>query len=187
MILTVDELREHVSSDLPDSALQRLLDAAEYEIVDRIGEPGARTELIGGGSRYLTVSRPIDSVSTVVETMLNDSQTLDATDYRTRFGGFLIERIITGLHGRFRWWGDVSVTYTPIDDSALRATVQIDLCKLALTSNPGLIAETIGAWTEQYASNALWNSTVEHDAILSRLDPDIGLLVVGGPNVWAIP
>lgn len=182
MILTPDELREHLTTALVDAALQRLLDAAEYLIVDRIGPPGARTEIVGGGTRYLTVSRPIESVVSVTETLLSDSRLLAASDYRIR--GYLLERLITGTNGRFRWWGDATVVYSPVDDSALRAEVQIDLCKLAVTSNPGLTSETVGAWTEQYASNSVWNATKEREAILSILDPDIGMLVVGAPSFW---
>lgn len=184
MILTVDELREHVTSDLAASALQRLLDAAEYLIVKRVGDAGSRTEIVGGGARFLTVTRPIAAITTVTETLLNDSRVLAAGDYRTRYGGYLIERLITGPNGRFRWWGDVTVVYTPVDDSALRASVQIDLCKLALDHHPGLTAETIGTYSAQFGANSVWNNALERDSILSVLDPEIGMVVVGTPNVW---
>jgi hypothetical protein len=184
MILTPDELREHITTDLATSALQRLLDAAEFLIVDRAGAAGTRTEIVGGGTRFLTVTRPIASITSITETLLNDSRLLAANDYRLRYGGYLIERMIIGTNGRFRWWGDATVVYEPIDDSALRATVQIDLCRLAIDYHPGLTAETIGAWSQQFGSNSVWNNHKERESILSSLDPDMGMLVVGTPSVW---
>ncbi len=181
-MITVSDLREHVTTSLIDSALQRLLDAAGYLITDRVGATGARTEIVGGGTRYVTLARPVDTVTSVTETLLNDSRTLATNDYRIR--GYLLERLITGTNGRFRWWGDVTVVYTPIDDTALRDMVTIDLCKLALDYHPGLTAETIGSYSVQYGSNSVWNNAKEREAILSVLDPEIGMLVVGTPNVW---
>lgn len=181
-LLTVDELREHVSTGLVDDALQRLLDAAEYVITDRAGPAGTRTEIVGGGTRYLTVSRPIDSITSITETLLNSSQLLSANDYRAR--GYLIERMVIGDHGRFRWWGDATVVYEPVDDEALRIEVEIDLCKSALNYTPGATMEQIGSWTEQFAASAIWNNAVERESILSRLDSDIGMIVVGTPSIW---
>lgn len=184
MILTVDELREHVETSLGDDAMQRLADAAEAAIVSRIGATGERTELLHGGYRTISLGRPVASIDGVTETVNTTTTTLDPSDYRLRPDGYTLERLSTGVNRRWQWWGLVEVTYTPTDDAALRAEVQIDLVKLALTYNPGLTSETIGTWTEQYASNSVWNNSQEREAILARLDPSPGLVIVG-QSAWS--
>lgn len=182
-ILTVDELREHVNSGLDDDALQRLLDAAEEAIVARAGASGARTEIVGGGYRLISVARPIDTAETVTITEQSPYgsdtvTTLAADDYLIRPGGLLIERLVTGTNARRTWYGHVSITYTPVSDDAMRAEVQLDLVRLALAYNPLLTGQTIGSWAEQYAANSAWNSSTEREAILSRLDVGLGMVVV---------
>lgn len=179
MALTVDQLREHVTSGLGDDALQRLLDAAYVAIAARIGASGTRTELAFGGFRTIALGRPASSVTGVTETVGTTTTTLNANDYRLRPDTYTVERLSTGTNSRWAWAGAVEVTYTAVDDDALRDSVAIDLVRLALTSNPGLTSETIGAWTEQYASNAQWNSTEEYQSILSRLESAPSLVVVG--------
>jgi hypothetical protein len=182
--LAPDDLREHVTTDLGDDALQRLLDYAEALINRRIGPPGDRTEIIRGGGLYISTSRPIDTVTSVTETTWGDTLSLDPLDYRLRSGGYLLERLQTGPNSRFHWWGDVTVIYAPVDDDAIRTGVQLALCDLALNAHPGLTAETIGAWSQQFAANSVWNGTAEEESILSRLDPEVGMLIVGDPR-WA--
>lgn len=177
-ILTVDELRKHVNSDLVDDALQRLLDAAEEAIVDRAGAPGARTEIVGGGSRFISVARPISAVTSVTEAWLETSTTLSADDYLIRSGDLLIERLNTGTNPRRTWYGDVTVVYTPVDDTETREAVQIDLVKLALAYSPLLTGQQIGSWSEQYAANSAWNNLEERESILSRLSHGRGMVVI---------
>lgn len=177
-ILTVDELRDHVTTDLIDSAVQRLLDATEEVIVARAGAPGSRSEIVDGGGRFITLARPASAVASVTETRWFTTTTLVADDYSLRPGGYVLERLRTGTNPRWHWHGDVSVTYTPIADTSTREWVQIELIKLALTENPGLNAETIGAWSQQYVNNSAWNPTLEQESILSRLDVSLGMVVV---------
>lgn len=183
MTLTVTQLREHVTTGLVDDALQRLLDAAYATITSRIGPTGARTELHNGGYRTVALGRPAASVSGVTETIGTTTTTLNADDYRLRPDGYTVERLATGHNPRWIWAGWVEVTFLPVDDADIRDEVAIDLCKLAVAYNPGLTSETIGTWTEQYASNSLWNNALERDAILARLNPSPGLIVVGG-QAW---
>lgn len=181
-ILTVDELREHVNSGLPDDALQRLLDAAEAAIVGRAGAAGERTEIVGGGNRFVSLARPLDAAQTVAITEQtpygSTVTTLSANDYLVRNGGMLLERLSTGDNPRQTWYGYVTVTYTPESDEALRRGVQIDLVNLQLTYTPLLTGQTIGSWSEQYAANSAWNQSTEYEAILSRLDVGLGMVVV---------
>jgi hypothetical protein len=176
--LAPDDLRGFVATDLGDPQLQILLDYAEGLINRRIGPPGDRTEIIRGGGLFVSPSRPIDTVTSVTETYWGSSLSLDATDYRLRSGGYLLERLRTGTNPRFRWWGDVTVIYAPLDDDSIRTGVQLALCNLQINSHPGLTAETIGAWSQQFAANSAWNTTAEEESILSRLDPEVGMVIV---------
>ena len=177
-ILTVDELREHVNTGLGDDALQRLLDASEYLIVERAGPAGARTEIAGGGYRFVTVSRPIGSIGSIKEVVGDSELTLAADDYLVRYGDLVVERLQYGTNSRSTWDRRVEVTYTPEDDAALRADVQIDLIRAGLSYNPGLTGEQLGAWSAQYAANSVWNNAAERESILSRLDPEPSMVIV---------
>lgn len=177
-ILTVDEFREHVTTALEDDAVQRLLDAAEAEIVRAAGAPGSTTDIVPGGSRLIALSRPASSITSVTETRYSTSTVLAANDYLLHPGGFILERLYTGTNPSYGWRGQATVAYTPVDDEAIRIGVQLDLVQLALNSNPGTTAETIGSWTEQLASNSAWNASKERASILSRL--------TGGPSMVVI-
>lgn len=178
-ILTVDELREHIESPLGNDALQLLLDAAEELIVARAGASGARTEIIDGGGRYLPVSRPIDSISSIKELVGTTETTLAADDYLER-GDLLLQRLEYGTNPSSYWRGRVTVAYTPATDDASRKKVQLDLCQLALTYQPGLAEEDIGAWRQVFTtSNSAWNVDSEREAILAQLDVSLGMVVIG--------
>lgn len=182
MLLDVGQFREHVTTSLGDDAVQRLLDAAEAAIVSRIGAAGARTERANGGYRTIAVGHRVDSISAVTETIGTTTTTLNANDYRLRPDSYTLERLATGANPRWYWFGAVEVTYSPIDDEPLRIDVQIDLCRLALNYTPGETMEQIGSWTVQRVASAVWNNETERDAILARLDPSPGAIVVGASD-----
>jgi hypothetical protein len=179
MILTVDELREHVNSDLGDDALQRLLDAAEWAIVNRAGAVGARTEIASGGFRFIALARPAFSITSIVESVGTATTTLASDDYLAGAGEMVIERLITGTNPRSGWAPKVTIVYTPVEDEPIRKEVQIELCKLALNYQPGLAEETIGEWTERFTNNSAWSNQAERDAILERLAINGRMVVVG--------
>lgn len=168
-LLTVTEFREHVTTSLGDAAVQRLLDDAEAEIIAYAGDVSTATELMAGGTSRIVTSRPIDSVTTVVERDGGSSSVTLATDDWEMFGSFVLLRSRDGTNHSSYWRGPVRLTYVPVDDTATREIVQVELCKLAIAFNPGLAAETVGSWTQQYASNSAWNAGEERANILSRL------------------
>jgi len=185
MILTVDELRGHISSSLDDDTLQRLLDAAEYDIVDFAGPPGAVTEIIDGGYRRLTLNRPAIAINSIVETIgltLTTQITLSPDDYRLRAYGYVLERLGTGTNPRWYWGRLVTVEYTYLDDAKLRETVQIDLIKLELTFSAGVAAERIGDYSQSFrVSTAEGSQQQMRQDILSRLNAEPEMRVVGTP------
>jgi len=151
-LLTTSELETHLETDLPDAALQRVLDAAERKIIDVAGaNPGTSiTEQFtfpgfpSGQTRTLYPARKFASITSIDEREYFDetATTLSANDYET-VGGRRIVRLHEGDNSRLLWAPIVDVTYTPIDDSALRRAVQVDLCKIALNFS-GYSNERIG-------------------------------------------
>ncbi len=178
MILSVDELRDFRDSGLSDESLQMLLDAAEELIVARAGAPGDRTEIINGGGRFLPIASPISTVTSVTELIGTTSYTLASDDYLIRTGSLLLERLQYGTNPSFCWRGRTTVVYQPASDDATRRQVQLELCQLALEYQPGVTSEQIGQWTQTLASNSVWNNSIEREAILSRLNASLGMVVV---------
>ena len=180
-LLTVDQLREHIVTSLVDDAIQRLLDDAEAAIVAYAGPVGSITELVPGGGLNIVLSRPIDAagdVASVIERATSSSPSTLATDDWALRGSFVLERLRTGTNGA-SWWRDrVSVTYTPIDDTATRKIVQVDLVRLEIAFNPALASETVGSWTQTYAASNRSYPEWRADA-LSRLVEAAGFAVVG--------
>jgi hypothetical protein len=176
MVLTVDEFREHVSTSLGDDAVQRLLDAAEAEIVRYAGEPSSVSEIVDGRGRYLVLSRPADAITSIVETWWDTDTTLIADDYLVR-SPYVLERLRTGTSPHRDWWGRVTVTYLPADDEAIRIGVLLDLMQLVLNYNPGAASERIGAWEETFRTTLEANKA-EKSEILSRLDIGPSLVIV---------
>ena len=180
MLLTVDQFREHVTTSLPDAALQTLLNAAEAAILEVVGEPGEVTEYITArptndgyapwgispGYRRISVARPIASVTSV-------------TDYRA--SGYVLQRIPDGTHPRWQWGQRVVVVYTPGDETADRERVQIELVRLDLNAQPGIALETIGTWEERYSGAGLLNYSAERADLLASLGSAAsgGMVVVG--------
>jgi hypothetical protein len=152
-LLTVDELREHVTTSLGDDALQRLLDDAEAAITAYAGEVGAAVEIVSGGSPTLTVGRPIESITSVRERDGWQTPTTLATDDYEQIGPFVLGRLRYGTNSAPTWRGPVRVTYAPVDDTATREIVQLELVKLAISFNPALASETVGAWTQTFVSS----------------------------------
>lgn len=179
-ILTTAEFREFEDTDLGDTPLQVLLDAAEIEIVRFAGDPASAVEWIRGGQSFIFLKRPASTITSVVEWNDSDgsSVTLDADDYLAYPDGLRFRRLSTGPNPRSRWRERSVWTYTPRVDTALREAVQVDLVKLMLNYAPGLTSETIGDWAETFAANSVWNNLKERADILSRLSYGPSLVVV---------
>ena len=138
-ILSVAELREHIETDLGNDALQRLADAAEKNIDRASGGTGAVTETFNewgfprGRDRIIHASRPIGTITSIKERDDPDGTqtTLSADDYRQEGDRDLV-RLRDGTNPRLFWAQHTELIYSPTTDSALRASVQIDLVKLGV-------------------------------------------------------
>ena len=129
-LLAVADFREHLSTALPDSAIQRFLDAAENAINARRGPGDPITETRQGGTRIVSLGLSASGVTTVVEQDGTTSTTLAADDYELRLDRVHLYRNAAGTNPSDRWAPRVRVTYTPFDDIDERIRVQIALVKL---------------------------------------------------------
>lgn len=132
-LLTIDELRAQVSTDLDDTQLQTVIDREETEVIRRYGahyDGSAITEVCDGGACGVYLKRRIGSVSAITEAQsLGGTQTtLTSTQYYAVANEGRIIRLSEGT----RWGRYVSVSYVPQDDSNLRKQVLIELVRQAL-------------------------------------------------------
>lgn len=136
-LLTVDQLREHIETDVTDAALQRYLDTADYEIVEAFGaNTGTVIEYFTPGALdcLIFTVRKIASVSAIVETTrgpAGDTETTLASNDYVVDGNRQIRRLATGTNGASYWAERTKVTYTPTSESAKRIGVTIDLVRLS--------------------------------------------------------
>ncbi len=133
--MTVAEVRDHIETDLIDSALQRLIDAAEEELEAGFGSKTSVIDVLEGvGRRYIFPSRPVKTMTSVAEYEAGTSTTLVALDYRVLANNRQIERLSTGTNSRSTWAEEVTLTYEP-DDQARWVAAEIDLVRLAVEFN----------------------------------------------------
>lgn len=154
---------EHVDTDLGNTALQRLIDACEQDIIDAHG-PHDGSEITerffpGPSDALIYVNHPLDPAATnsditVVETSpgaLGETQytlTLDQ-DYEIS-GQRGLRRKVSGDFSSLTWAGIVDVTYTPTsDDHPKRTRVLIELVRISI-QNQGLRSAVLGDVKMEY-------------------------------------
>lgn len=168
-LLTLDEVREFVTTPLSDDALQKFIDAAEAAIVKRYGAIEEITEVHVGGQSVLALDRVVASITSVQESVGDTTTDLTADDYTSAVGSRWLTRGQYGPNYAARWGASVSISFMPFDDTAERIRVAVKLIQLDCTSHPGLTAQQIGEWSETYAANSVFNYEIEREAILASL------------------
>lgn len=167
-ILSVDEVRQHVETDLSDMALQQRIAEADALIVRRAGaHTGVVAELhsLAPGAELLFTRRDIDTgESVVVKTIVGGVETTLTVDV-----DYVIDSVRQVRRIGCAWTPLVRITYTPVSDAAIRKGVLIDLVRLALTYQ-AVNAESVGDVSVTHADYAR-----EQRRILSRLRSGTGL------------
>ena len=169
-IITVADLREHVETDLPESAIQRLIDDADQFVVDTYGAHGPATQTddlyVDSGSEYVFPTRPVDAITTVTEyTSETTSKVLDPTDYRLGHGSQSLLRLRNGSNPAVGWGYRVVVAYViATTENPQRRGVVIDLVSLSINHSSGLRSERAGDYSVSYGDSA-----DERNKILRRL------------------
>ena len=160
-LLTVAEVKEHVTTGLSDTALGRLIDAQDSYIQRMVGPHDPATTMVyetdsggghdrgyasGQGLQRTWLPRPASSISTVEDRYLYDSEftVRDVSEYYLSDGG----RSVSLNHQFFREWfrALVRVTFTPVSENAERAQALIDLVRLE-TQDTGLESEKDDTYT----------------------------------------
>lgn len=155
MALTISDLRARVETDFDDSTLQRILDAAEEEVVRHTGNGVAETEThLARGARSIALQRRSLSISTIVErrSLYSDAVTLDPNDYRM-VGDYRLLRLTSGDNPASTWGTEVTITYAPEIDEAMRERVILDLCQLDVDFR-SYETEGVGDWSGSQADYA---------------------------------
>lgn len=154
-LLDVDEVREHIETGLLDGALQRLIDAADAEIIRKLGALASQTEVLPGGRQYLSLARKASAIISASERYSvagigYQTISLTADDYRLLADGLRIERLYSGPTPSSVWMGEVDVTYTPADAGlSEREMLLINLIKLDIEFS-AVSSEKVGDESTQY-------------------------------------
>ena len=147
-LLTATQVRTHIEVGCGDGALERVIDGADAEIIRRLGPLATQVEVLRGGSSDLHLARKASSITSAVEryAALGISvadYALVAADYNLRSDGRRLERLVTGTNPSSAWNGIVTVTYVPVDQTAERTVLLVNLVKLELAYS-GLASKGLG-------------------------------------------
>ena len=171
-LVTADQVREHIGSNSTDTdeLLTRLIDDADQAVVSRYGPhsiDGPVTEVHPGGSVRLFPSQAVEGITSVTETVWDTATVLSPDDYRTWYGGRMLERLSNGSHPRANWGERVELEYTPVDTDPQRKMAIIRLVQLGLQYS-GLQSERVGPYSAQNLDYAK-----EREAILKQLSTGV--------------
>lgn len=173
-LLTVTEVRDHVETDLIDSALTRLNESADAQVIRRAGPLSVEVDTFNivkpndypdGRDRVLTLNRTPDSLTSITEQIFDNAPvTLSADDYDLIADQ--LERLNDGTNPRYYWGHKVIVTYAPVDTTAERKEAIIALIKAAVAYQ-GVKGEKAGDYSMSAPEYRL-----EREAILNTLIPN---------------
>ena len=109
-LITSQDMREYVETDINAVSLQRLIDIADGEIVElfgvhSVGATIAVTELHTGGSRGLVLNRQYATVTTITETWGVTDTVLATDDWRSWFDNRMLERLSLEATNPQAIWG----------------------------------------------------------------------------------
>lgn len=173
-LLTTDQLREHLETDLINDALGRLNDAADALVIQRAGPVATKTDNFviirpndypQGRDRVLTLERELGSITSITEQFFDNTPVvLSADDYSVIDNQ--LERLNDGTNPGWYWGHRVTVVYAPEDTTAIRKIAVVDLVKLEVAYQ-GVASEKAG----DYSMTAPEYRTAK-EAILNTLIPN---------------
>lgn len=163
-LVTAETAKKQINTSMSDDVLQEIIDRIESQITARIGAPWAddntpasAVKTLRGEGTCLFLPTAIHAVTSIVE----DTVTLDADEYRVWGNGGVIERLPIESN-----WGTVCVvTYKPMDDRFKRIPVIIDLLRLTL-ERTAMKSESIAG---EYSYTAPENWDAEFRKAMKRL------------------
>lgn len=146
-LVSLEDVRARVATDLGDLELQQIIDAEEAELEQRIGPLSGELEQsysfeLADEIEALYLSRPAVAGTVTIEDPTGTA--LAPGDIRVTWQGRRVERAI-GLFG-----GPALARYTVADEQANRRRI-IELVRIA-TTDPTVDSETIGSYTYRRAT-----------------------------------
>jgi hypothetical protein len=178
-LLTLPQLRAMKPgwAQVPDEALQMWLDAGTTAIIGRFGPIAPTTVRLRGNSLHIWLPRQAVAVTSVIESWGDPvglgNTTLATDDWTLLPDGLTVRREWGGTH-RADVFGDyVTVTFTPMDDTAERQRVLLALVDLDQSHAPGLSQETMGSYSVAYVNNATMSYPREREGILDSLNVNV--------------
>lgn len=165
----LDRIKRRHETDLPDEEITFICDEVNSEILRRFGAHADAGNPISvtleGLTPWIFVNRPIVSITSVTETVIDTDTVLAADDYENWHGGRALLRLNTGTNGRDNWGRKVVLVYVPEDDNNARQEAIIKIAILDMQYR-GLKSERAGDYQAAYAEYM-----AEREAILTRLGP----------------
>ncbi len=147
-LISVEKVTVQIPTDLPETTIKAIIDREEAEIVRRFGSNWSAalslTENQNGGTPYVFVDRPIETIASITESGDNftTSNLLVAAEWReVGSSAGEIERLNRGMPINFQ--RDVRIIYSPVDDTLERQAVMIELVRIALERQV-MAKETVG-------------------------------------------
>jgi len=153
-LLTVEQLREHIKTTLPDDAVQRLLDANEAEIVERYGSSSTAATYVfyPYNLSLIALPRTAATVTSVLEDRGGTEATLPIANYRLTQGGRTLERRSTATDAYTAWGDRVVVTYSIADEIAKRRRVLVRITQYDVENRPGVGSQSTADQSISYSS-----------------------------------
>ena len=170
LYLSLDQFRAfEPASTLSDESLLILLQASAADIVNAIGPTGDIVERLSARGPALMLSSRAAGIVSVSENPYGTPLALVADDYELSWTGRVLRRLMDGTNPSSYWRSPVRVTYSPPDDLAQRQRAQLELVRLSIAFNPGLVSQTIGTWSETYRTDV--PEPEQRAQILASLSP----------------
>lgn len=167
-LLTPAELEYQVETDLPNTALQQIIDTVEQDIEDYAGPTAAYVAEYNPSLDHV-IRLPVKASAVVSVTEYLGAQSepektvLEEDDYELSDNGWNLRRLSSGTNPGGYWGWHVVVTITPVGDTARRKQVAVELARLLITSS-GYSQEEVCDW-----SATTKDERAERAKILSRL------------------
>jgi hypothetical protein len=162
-LVSLEDVRARVATDLDDLELQQIIDAEEAELAERIGALTGEIEQtyafdLADTVEAIYLARPATAGTLTIEDPTGTE--LAPADVRLTWGGQRVERAI-GIFG-----GPVVARYTPADEHRVRRWV-VELVRIA-TTDPTVDSETIGSYTYRRATITMGDLEAARERIYAQ-------------------
>lgn len=148
MSVSIANVQSRVETDLDDTTLQRILDAAVLAIERVAGNADVEVStFVDARNETFSIHRPATSITSIIERRRRTSVavTLATDDYR-QLGDYGFYRRQDGTNPARLWGDEVEITFVPRVDVAIRDNVTTELCLVDIEFR-AYDAEKSGDWS----------------------------------------